>query len=517
MGLFRRGAKLQKWRRRAAALDPTATGLIATARGQAPIARIRNLPQGSHTQQADGLPPRQRYLAVAVIWIGMVMSVLDSSIANVALPTLAHQLNTTASQSIWVINAYQLGMVMLLLPLAACGEMLGYRRIYMTGMTAFTLASIICIFAPNLLVLALGRGLQGAGAAGMLSMNSAMVRHVYPRRLIGRALGANAFIVGASTAAAPPVASAILAVASWRWLFAVYVPFCLFVLAVGVFALPRVESIRRPFDTAGAVLSATLFGALVFGADLVSRNVDIGLGCVLLLLAIVCGVLVVRRGWNQSAPLFPIDLLRIPLFGLSIATSTASFCAQITAAISLPFLFQRGLGRSVVEIGVLMTPWPIGTAVAAALAGVLADRIPSAILNSAGLLVMAGGLLLLAFMPMDVDNLGIIWRTAICGAGFGFFQSPNNRTMVLSAPRSRSGATGGALATARTIGQSFGAVIVAMLFRALPMSQANRWALIAAAGLGVAGAVVSSLRLGRSMPAEAGAEADDTAALTDPG
>jgi DHA2 family multidrug resistance protein-like MFS transporter len=158
-----------------------------------------------------------------------------------------------------------------------------------------------------------------------------------------------------------------------------------------------------------------------------------------------------------------------------------------------------------------MTPWPIGTALAAALAGVLADKIPGAILNSAGLLVMAGGLLLLAFMPMDVDNLGIIWRTAICGIGFGFFQSPNNRTMVLSAPRARSGATGGALATARTIGQSLGAVIVAMLFRALPMSEANRWALIAAAGLGIVGAAVSSLRLGRSQPAET------PASLADPG
>lgn len=475
------------------------------------------LPHGSQTAEADGLPPRQRYWAVAVIWIGLCMSVLDSSIANVALPTLAHQLDATASASIWVINAYQLGMVMLLLPLAACGEMLGYRRVYMTGMAVFTLASVVCILAPSLPVLALGRGLQGMGAAGMLSMNSALVRHVYPRRLIGRALGGNAFIVGVSTAAAPPLASAVLSVASWRWLFAVNVPFCLFVLAAGVFTLPRGAMARRPFDTIAAVLSAALFGALVFGADLVSRNADLGVGYGLLALAVLCGVLVVRRSWDQSAPLFPVDLLRVPLFGLSIATSTASFCAQLIAAVSLPFLFQRGLGRSVVEIGLLMTPWPIGTALAAAQAGVLADKIPSAILNSVGLLVMAGGLLLLAFMPMEVDNLGIVWRTAICGIGFGFFQSPNNRTMVLSAPRARSGATGGALATARTIGQSLGAVIVAMLFRALPMNEANRWALIVAAGLGILGAAVSSLRLGRRLPTDTPAQADATASLADPG
>ncbi|MDB5461392.1 MAG: transporter [Caulobacteraceae bacterium] len=479
------------------------------------MVRVMDVTQGSHTTETDGLPPPQRYWSIAVILVGMVMAVLDSSIANVALPTLARQLNTTAAESIWVINAYQLGMVMLLLPLAACGETLGYRRVYMTGMTVFTLASIVCIVAPSLPILALGRGLQGMGAAGIMSMNAALVRHTYPRRMIGRALGGNAFVVGVSTAAAPAVASAILSVASWRWLFAVNVPFCIFVLALGVFALPRSETVERPFDRVGAVLSAVLFGALVFGADLISRDAHLLLGCGLLALAAVCGVLVVRRGWDQSAPLFPVDLLRIPLFGLSIATSTASFCAQLIAGVSLPFLFQRGLGRSMVETGILMTPWPIGTALAAALAGVLADRIPSAVLNSAGLLVMAAGLFLLAAMPPGIDNLGIIWRAAVCGVGFGFFQSPNNRTIVLSAPRTRSGAIGGALATARTIGQSLGAVLVAILFRALPLVQASRWALIAAGGLGVAGALVSSLRLGHAMPADAPARSDGAESLAD--
>jgi DHA2 family multidrug resistance protein-like MFS transporter len=265
------------------------------------------------------------------------------------------------------------------------------------------------------------------------------------------------------------------------------------------------------------VLSAVLFGAMVMGADQVSRGADRPLGLALLAVAVLCAIVVVRRGWNETAPLFPIDLLRIPLFGLSIATSTASFCALLIAGVSLPFLFQRGLGRDVVQTGLLMTPWPIATALAAALARVLADKVASAILNSAGLLVMAAGLVLLAAMPADIDNLGIVWRTALCGAGFGFFQAPNNRTMVLAAPRSRSGATGGALATARTTGQSLGAVLVAMLFAALPLSEANRWALLAAAGLSVAGAVVSGFRLGHSLPSEMPAAHEGAEGLADAG
>ena len=464
---------------------------------------------------ADGLPTPQRQWSVAVVWVGVVMAVLDTSIANVALPTLAHQLNATASQSIWVINAYQLGTVMLLLPLAACGEMIGYRRIYLIGMALFSVASAVCIFAPSLPILALGRGLQGMGAAGVMSMNAALVRHTYPRRMIGRALGGNAFMVGVATAAAPTAASFILALGSWRWLFAVNIPFCLFVLAAGPLALPANPRSKRSYDWTSAGLSALLFGALVFGANLVSRGGSLPLGAVILAVSAVCAALVVRRGWGRPAPLFPSDLLRIPLFGLSIATSTASFCAQLIAAVSMPFLFQLELGRSVVETGLLMTPMPVATALAAALAGVLADRIPGAILNSAGLLVLAGGLVLLAVMPQDVSDLGVIWRTAACGAGFGFFQSPNTRTMVLAAPRARSGAAGGALATARTTGQSLGAVLVAVMFRLLPIGEAGRWCLGAGAILAIAGATVSALRLGRALPAEAPDAAAEAAALVE--
>jgi DHA2 family multidrug resistance protein-like MFS transporter len=284
-------------------------------------------------------------------------------------------------------------------------------------------------------------------------------------------------------------------------------PLCAFCLAAGPMVLPKSDKVKRSFDLISAVLCAAVFGGMVLGADLVSRG-RAPQGAALLIGAGICAFVLVRRSWDKEAPLFPVDLLRIPIFGLSIATSTASFCAQLIAAISLPFLFQLGFGKSVVETGLLMIPFPVATAVAAAVAGVLAERVKGAILNSVGLLVMAGGLFLLAFMPDHVGNAGIVWRMAVCGAGFGFFQSPNNRTMVLAAPRSRSGATGGSLASARTVGQSIGAVLVAMLFRALPIAQAGRGALIAAGVLGIVGALVSSLRLGHSLPSESPSPAE---------
>jgi len=437
---------------------------------------------------------------MAVIWVGLAMSVLDTSIANVALPTLAGELHASASDAIWVINAYQLGMVMLLLPLAACSERLGYHRVYLFGMAAFALASMVCVFAPNLLVLALGRGLQGMGAAGIMGMNAGLLRRILPHRMMGKALGANAFVIGTMTAAAPTIASAILALGSWRWLFAVNAPFCAFALALGPFVLPSNPLETRRFDWTSAGLSAGLFACLVVGADLIARNDNAVLGAGMLAAAAVFAAVLVKGAWDTPAPLFPVDLLRIRLFGLSIATSSTSFCAQLIGAVTMPFLFQQGLHRSVLETGLLMTPWPVGTALASAVAGYLADKLPSAVLNSIGLIAMAAGLFLLAAMPADVDNLGIVWRTALCGAGFGFFQSPNNRTMVLATPRARGGATGGAMATARVTGQSLGAVLVALLFRLLPIGEAGRLCLAVAGGLSVVAALVSSLRLGHSLP-----------------
>jgi MFS transporter, DHA2 family, multidrug resistance protein len=196
---------------------------------------------------------------------------------------------------------------------------------------------------------------------------------------------------------------------------------------------------------------------------------------------------------RRSAPIVPFDLLRIRLFSLSVLTSVCSFTSQMAALVAIPFEIQR-LGHSAVETGLFMTPWPVGVGLAAPLAGRLADRYPAGILSALGLVVMAGGMTLLAFFPEGGGSGGWIWRMALCGVGFGFFQSPNNRAMVSTAPRQRSGAAGGLLSTARLLGQTLGAAGVAILFRAYPRGGSNV-ALFAAAAIAFAAAIVSLLRL----------------------
>jgi DHA2 family multidrug resistance protein-like MFS transporter len=167
--------------------------------------------------------------------------------------------------------------------------------------------------------------------------------------------------------------------------------------------------------------------------------------------------------------------------------------------VALPFEIQR-LGRSAVETGLFMTPWPVAVAIAAPIAGRLADRYPAGILGGLGLLSLAAGLAALAMFPAGGSAADFIWRMALCGLGFGFFQTPNNRTLLSSAPRSRSGAAGGMLSTARLLGQALGAAGVAILFRAYPGMGSNV-VLWAAAGVAVAAALLSMARLSGSAPA----------------
>ncbi|HEY3785089.1 MAG TPA: MFS transporter [Steroidobacteraceae bacterium] len=443
--------------------------------------------------EADGLPVPRRYWAILAIVLAISMSVLDSSIANVALPSIARDFHATSAASIWVINAYQIAILICLLPLASLGEIIGYRRISQVGLTVFTFASLACAFAPSLFALSLARVIQGLGAAGIMSVNAALVRFTYPQRMLGRAIGINAFVVATCAAIGPTIASAVLAVGPWRWLFGINVPIGLITVVIATRSLPETERAPRTLNYVGAALSAGTFGLLIGGLQALAHDSATGFGLAQIGLGCLLGLIFVRHELGRAAPLLPFDLLKIRLFSLSLAASVCSFMAQTSALVALPFEIQR-LGHSAVETGLLMTPWPVALAVAAPIAGRLADRYPAAVLGGLGLLLMGSGLSLLAWFPASGSPASFAWRMGLCGLGFGFFQSPNNRAMLSSAPRARSGAAGGMLSTARLLGQSLGAAGVAILFRTYETRGSNL-ALCAAAMLSIAAAIVSLLRL----------------------
>jgi DHA2 family multidrug resistance protein-like MFS transporter len=442
----------------------------------------------------DGLPAPQRIWAIVTVALGIVMAVMDSSIANVALPTIAGDLHASPALSIWIVNGYQLAITISLLPLAALGDIIGYRRVYVAGLILFTLASLLCAVSHSLPMLAAARVVQGFGGAGIMSVNSALIRFIYPHRLLGRGLSINTLIVAVSAALGPTVASGILSVADWPWLFAVNIPFGIAAIAIAIRALPRTPRAKHSFDVGGAVLIAILFGLLIGSIDAFGHGEPFAWFIAELVATAGIGLLMVRREATTAAPMLPVDLMRIPIFALSIATSICSFAGQMLALVSLPFLLQSKLHFTAVQTGLLITPWPIAIAFISPIAGRLADRYPAGLLGAIGLVVFASGLFALALLPDPPSIVDIAWRMALAGIGFGLFQSPNNRAMIGSTPRERSGGASGMLGTARLLGQTMGAALVALVFGRMP-AHGTAISLYIAVGFALIAATVSSLRL----------------------
>jgi DHA2 family multidrug resistance protein-like MFS transporter len=443
----------------------------------------------------DGLPTPQRYWAILTLMIGLAMSCLDTAIVNVALPSIAKDLHIDPGDSIWVVNAYQLAVMVSLLSFASLGDIFGYRRIYRFGLALYTVAALISATAGSLEMLALGRALQGLGAAGVMSVNTALVRYTYPRRQLGRGIAMVALVVSVSSAAGPSVAAAILALGRWPWLFAVNVPIGIVTFLLSLRLLPYTPPSEHRFDLWSAGLSAVMFGALISGINGLGHHQAVPYVVAEFAGALASGYLLVRRQISQVLPLLPVDLFRRPVFALSVTTSVCSFVAQGIAFVALPFYFHDGLGASAVTTGLMMTPWAAMTAVMAPIAGRLADRYPAGLLGGLGLSVLAAGFVLLALMPAPATMTDVMLRVGLCGIGFGLFQSPNNRAIVASAPRERSGGAGAIQGTARLLGQSIGAALVALVFGAAGGTQGATVAILLAAGFAVAGVAASLSRL----------------------
>jgi DHA2 family multidrug resistance protein-like MFS transporter len=450
---------------------------------------------------SDGLPAPQRGWVMGCALLGVTLAGLDSAIANIALPTIARELAASDAATVWVVNSYQLAVTVCLLPAASLGESLGLRRVYGFGLALFTAASLGCALAPTLGVLVAARLVQGVGGACMAALGGALVRAIMPRARLGQGFATIALAVAISAALGPTLAALILSVATWPWLFLVNVPLGLVAVPLFFAVAPAGRRRARKLDAVGALLNAAAMGLLVTGVDGLggdARGVAIGE----LAVGLVCGGLLVWQQRRRTEPLLPLDLLRIPLFALSVCTSICSYSAQILAYVSLPFLFQTVMHRSAVATGLLVTPWPLLVAVAAPVAGKLSARYPAAILGSLGLAVLTVGLLLLAAMPDVPEYWDVAWRMGICGIGFGFYQTPNNLTLMTAGPPERSGAASGMVAVARTVGWSLGSALVALIF-GLRGGFGAVTCLEVGAGFAAVGAVVSVTRAG-AQPMRAG-------------
>jgi DHA2 family multidrug resistance protein-like MFS transporter len=412
-------------------------------------------------EEQDGLAPGPRAWAMIALALGVGMSSLDTAIANTALPAIAQQLHATPAASVWIVNVYQLAMVATLLPIAALGETLGYRRVYVAGMVLFTLASLACALAWSLPSLVIARLFQGLGASAVMSVNTALLRAIYPARLHGRGFGTNALVVAVGFALGPSAASLILAASSWHWLFGVNVLPGVVAFFLGRRVLPATKRASHKVDAVAGLYNAGAFGLMILAFGDAAHQVPVSKLLPEALGALLLFALLLHRQGGHPAPLLPVDLFRRPLFALSALTAVCTFAAQALAFVALPFFFEGALGRSPIETGFLMTPWPVMVGVMAPIAGRLCDRYSPGLLGGVGLAILSAGFVTLLLLPAAPTALAIGWRMALCGVGFGFFQAPNIKAIMGSAPAARAGGASGIVATARLTGQATGAALVA--------------------------------------------------------
>ena len=308
------------------------------------------------------------------------MSVLDASIANVALPTISHELHASPTESIWVINGFQIAVTATLFAFSSLGELIGYRAVYRTGVGLFTLGSLFCALSHSLPQLVASRVLQGLGAAMIMGIQPGMIRRIYPPNMLGRGTGWIALTVATSAAAGPTIGGTILAVAAWPWLFAINVPIGTvdwFVSAKTIPKFPATGTIRE-YDLPGAIYIGIALSFFTLGVEAIAHGGAewIVTGCFALSIAGL--VLFIRRERRASRPLISLKLFRRPAFSLSSVTSSCSYTAQGLAIVSLPFFFQAVLGRTPFEAGLLLTPWPLAVGAVAPFAGRLTSEAPVA-------------------------------------------------------------------------------------------------------------------------------------------
>ena len=447
--------------------------------------------QITSNEAAWGLSGARRTVAIAAVLAGMVLVVLDAAILNVALPTIARALHETAAMSVRIITAYQIGLMMTLLPAAALGESVGYRRVFAVGVALFTAASALCALSPSLPWLIAACFLQGLGGAAVMALSVALLRFIVPQRQLGAAIGWNALTVALAYAAGPTIGAVILSRAGWPWLFAINIPLGMAVL-LACRALPHVAGTRRRLDISSVALNNGGFAALVVGAEILPTRP--ALAVVLLVAAAFALTALVRREMSSVAPLVPLDLLRGGSFRLAVIASVCCFAAQMMGLVALPFYLQHKLGQAALTTGLYLTPWPLAVAVASPVAGRLVNRVSTASLCAAGSAFLAFGLAAASLWPLQGNLRPLVPLTMLCGLGAAIFQVPNNRIMFLSAPRERSGAAGGMQATARLAGQIGGALIMTMLFALLSIDAAPRIGLGIAAALALTAGLVSMLR-----------------------
>ena len=400
----------------------------------------------------------RKWLILTSVSLGSLMATLDGSIVNIALPAMQTDFRVDLTTIQWVVVAYLLVVGSLLLPVGRLGEVLTFKRVYLVGFAVFTLASVFCGASANETALIGFRVVQGVGAAMIMAMGPAIVARTFPASERGRALGLNGVSVSIGLSLGPALGGILTQVATWRAIFLINAPIGLLAILWAAHVLPAETSGKgQSFDARGAALSgAALFALLLALSDGQQWGWTSPAVVGLLIAFVILGAAFIAAERRSIQPMIDLALFRIRPFTAGLVSVVVAFAGLFTATFLLPFLLQQGRGFSPIEAGLLLTPVPITMALVAPFSGAASDRFGPRVLASAGMAIMALGLLSLTQLPVDFALPDLVWRLVLLGLGQGLFMSPNSSAVLGSVPRPRVGTASGTLAQMRVNGQALG-------------------------------------------------------------
>jgi EmrB/QacA subfamily drug resistance transporter len=415
-----------------------------------------------------------RWWTLAAVCVATFMLLLDITVVNVALPDIAKDLKTSFSDLQWVIDAYALGLASLLLTAGTLADRFGHRRIFVGGLVAFTLASILCGVATTPMFLILARGAQGIGGAAMFATSLSLIAHAFSGPDRGTAFGIWGATIGAAVAIGPLVGGVLTQQVSWESIFFVNVPIGIAGVAG---ALAKVDEFRSPsaqrVDIPGLVtFSGGLFlliFALVRGnAEGWGSSLIVGflVGAAVLLAAFV---LVERRAREQA--MFDLTLFRKPAFGGASIAAFGLSASMFAMFLYITLYIQNTLGYSPQETGIRFLPLTVVSFFVAPAAGRVSRTLPVRVLFGVGMALVGGGLLWMSHIDADSEWTALLPGFILAGAGIGMVNPSLAQAAVGVVTPQRSGMASGINSTFRQVGIATGIAGLGAVFQEILTSK----------------------------------------------
>jgi EmrB/QacA subfamily drug resistance transporter len=404
--------------------------------------------------------------ALASLSLCMLLPSLGTSIANVALPTLARTFGASFQEVQWVVLSYLLATTTLIVSVGRLGDITGRRSLLMGGIVLFTAASVLCGVAPALWMLIAARAVQGLGAAILMALTMAFVGEIVPKSKTGSAMGLLGTMSAVGTALGPSLGGILIAWLGWHAIFLINIPLGVLALALAQRHLPTdrsVKTARSGFDTVGTLLLALTLAAYALAVT-IGRG-SFGPRNMALLLAALFGFgLFVLVETKAASPLIRLASLRDPALSGSIATSALVSTVMMATLVVGPFYLSRGLGLGTALVGLVMSVGPLVAALAGVPAGRIVDRLGAQRMTIAGLVGMAAGCAALCLAPPTSSVAGYIVPVALTTASYALFQAANNTAVMTDVPADQRGVISGLLNLSRNLGLVTGASVMGAVF-----------------------------------------------------